>query len=249
MFTSLIRETNQIKKIMQYQVNLFGTQAKKAYKYLFSFGGWILLFFVLWFKGCGGPSNPSVTTITTPAITKTLPTAKAAEIKHIPIEVPKWYRDRKTENKYLKDLSEAEERIIAYQEEIDNMQSEFMWSDSIKQAELYRLATELKNFESNFEDENLKLKINGIIGGNEVKEITPTYTIKEKQVKTEIKQKEVKFRMLVGGGLGNSLTFDKPLFNANVGFQNAKGNVLRFSFDTEQRIMIGYDFSLFKITK
>ena len=167
---------------MQYQVNLFGTQAKKAYKYLFSFGGWILLFFVLWFKGCGGPSNPSITTITTPAITKTLPTAKAAEIKHIPIEVPKWYRDRKTENKYLKDLSEAEERIIAYQEEIDNMQSEFMWSDSIKQAELYRLATELKKFESNFEDENLKLTINGIIGGNQIKEITPTYTIKPKKI-------------------------------------------------------------------
>lgn len=247
MFPSLIRETNQIKKIMQYQVNLFGTQAKKAYKYLFSFGCWILLFFVLWFKGCGGPSNPSVTTITTPAITKTLPADTV--IKHQIVEVNKMVRDRKTENKYLKDLSEAEERIIAYQEEIDNMQSEFMWSDSIKQAELYRLATELKNFESNFEDENLKLKINGIIGGNEVKEITPTYTIKEKQVKTEIKQKEVKFRMLVGGGLGNSLTFDKPLFNANVGFQNAKGNVLRFSFDTEQRIMIGYDFSLFKITK
>ena len=232
---------------MQYQVNLFGTQAKKAYKYLFSFGGWILLFFVLWFKGCGGPSNPSITTITTPAITKTLPTAKAAEIKHIPIEVPKWYRDRKTEKKYLKDLTEAEQRIIAYQEEIDNMQSEFMWSDSIKQAELYRLATELKNFESKFEDENLKLTINGIIGGNQVKEITPTYTIKAKKI--DVPQKQVKFRMLVGGGLGNSLTFDKPLFNGNVGFQNAKGNILRFSFDTEQRIMIGYDFSLFKITK
>jgi hypothetical protein len=158
-------------------------------------------------------------------------------------------RDRNAENKYLKDLSEAEEKMIAYQEEIDNMQSEFMWSDSIKQAEMFRLATELKKFESNFEDENLKLTINGIIAGNEVKEITPTYTIKEKQVKTEIKQKEVKFRMLVGGGLGNSLTFDKPLFNGNVGFQNAKGNVLRFSFDTEQRIMIGYDFSLFKISR
>lgn len=223
---------------MQYQVNL-------SYKNLFSFGGWILLFLVLWFKGCDGPSTPSVTTITTPAITKTLPANTV--IKHQIVEVNKMVRDRKTENKYLKDLSEAEEKIIAYQEEIDNMQSEFMWSDSIKKAELYRLATELKKFESNFEDENLKLTINGIIGGNEVKEITPTYTIKSKTI--DVPQKQVKFRMLVGGGLGNSLTFDKPLFNANVGFQNAKGNVLRFSFDTEQRIMIGYDFSLFKITK
>lgn len=225
---------------MQHQVNL-------SYKNLFSFGGWILLFLVLWFKGCSGSSNPSVTTITTPAITKTLPTATTPEIKHIPVEVPKWYKDRANEKKLSKDIAEMYDRIQGYQEEIDNMQSEFMWSDSIKKAELYRLATELKKFESNFEDENLKLTINGIVGGNEVKEITPTYTIKSKKI--DVPQKQVKFRMLVGGGLGNSLTFDKPLFNGNIGFQNAKGNVLRFSFDTEQRIMIGYDFSLFKISR
>ena len=82
------------------------------------------------------------------------------------------------------------ERIQNYQEEIDNMQSEFMWSDSIKQAELYRLATELKSFESQFEDENLKLTINGIIAGNEVKEITPTYTIKERKI--DVAQKQAK---------------------------------------------------------
>ena len=223
------------------QINLHSKSFKNGILYL----GWILLILLLFFRGCGA-SVPG-TSVTIPAITKTLPADTI--IKHQIVEVNKMVRDRKTEKKYLKDLTEAEQRIIAYQEEIDNMQSEFMWSDSIKQAEMFRLATELKNFESNFEDENLKITINGIIGGNEVKEITPTYTIKEKQVKTEIKQKEVKFRMLVGGGLGNSLTFDKPLFNGNVGFQNAKGNILRFSFDTEQRIMIGYDFSLFKISR
>lgn len=229
---------------MQHQVNLFGAQAKKAYKYLFSFGGWILLFLLLWFKCCGN-SDVEKNSVTIPAITKTLPADTI--VKHETIKVAKWYKDTKTEKKYLKDLTEAEQRIIAYQEEIDNMQSEFMWSDSIKQAEMYRLATELKNFESNFEDENLKLTINGIIGGNKVKEMTPTYTIKSQKV--DVPQKQVKFRMLVGGGLGNSINFDKPLFNGNVGFQNAKGNILRFSFDSEQRIMIGYDFSLFKITK
>ncbi len=221
------------------QINLFDQRIKKSFLYL----GWILLILLLFFRGCGA-SVPG-TTVTIPAITKTLPSDTI--VKHETIKVPKWYKDTKTEKKYLKDLTEAEQRIIAYQEEIDNMQSEFMWSDSIKQAEMFRLATELKNFESNFEDENLKLTINGIIGGNKVKEITPTYTIKPKKI--DVPEKQVKFRMLVGGGLGNSLTFDKPLFNGNVGFQNAKGNVLRFSFDTEQRIMVGYDFSLFKIKK
>ena len=221
------------------QINLHSKSFKNGILYL----DWILLILLLFFRGCG--ASVPVTSVTIPAITKTLPADTI--IKHQIVEVNKMVRDTKTEKKYLKDLTEAEERIIAYHEEIDNMQSEFMWSDSIKQAELYRLATELKNFESNFEDENLKLTINGIIGGNEVKEMTPTYTIKAKKI--DVPQKQVKFRMLVGGGLGNSLTFDKPLFNGNVGFQNAKGNILRFSFDTEQRIMIGYDFSLFKITK
>ena len=224
---------------MQYQINLFDQKFKKYFLYL----GWILFILLLFFRGRGA-SVPG-TSVTIPAITKTLPSDTI--IKHQVLEVKKMVRDRKTENKYLKDISEAEQKIIAYQEEIDNMQSEFMWSDSIKQAELYRLATELKNFESNFEDENLKLSINGIIGGNQVKEITPTYTIKAKKI--DVPQKQVKFRMLVGGGLGNSLTFDKPLFNGNVGFQNAKGNILRFGYDSEKRITIGYDFSLFKISK
>ena len=198
-------------------------------KKLIPYVGWILFFLVLFFRGCGN-SQPQLATVKIKEITKTLPADTV--VKHEVIKI----RDKKL----LKDLSEAEERIVAYQEEIDNMQAEYAWSDSIKKAEMYRLATELKNFESNFEDENLKLTINGIIGGNEIKEITPTYTIKK------VLQKQVKFRMLVGGGLGNSLTFDKPVFFATAGFQNSKGNVLQFGYDSEQRILIGYDFSLFK---
>jgi len=222
------------------QINLHS----KSYKNGILYFGWILFFACLFFRSCG-TATPGTTTVTIPVITKTLPADTV--IKHQIVEVNKMVRDRKNEQKLSKDILEMYDRIQAYQEEIDNMQTEFQWSDSIKQAEMFRLATELKKFESNFEDENLELTINGIIGGNEVKEITPTYTIKSKKI--DVPQKQVKFRMLVGGGLGNSLTFDKPLFNGNVGFQNAKGNILRFSFDSEQRIMVGYDFSLFKVTK
>lgn len=222
------------------QINIHSKSFKNGILYL----GWILFFVCLFFRGCGS-SVPVTTKVTIPAITKKLPADTI--VKHQVVEVGKMIKDRTNEKKLSKDILEMYDRLKNYQEEIDNMQSEFMWSDSIKQAEMYRLATELKKFESNFEDDNLKLTINGIIGGNQVKEITPTYTIKAKKI--DVSQKQVKFRMLVGGGLGNSITFDKPLFNANIGFQNAKGNVLRFSFDTEQRIMVGYDFSLFKISK
>lgn len=219
-------------------INLHDNKIKNGILYL----GWILFFVCLFFRSCTGTNG---TTVTIPAITKTLPADTI--IKHETIEIPKWYKDRTNEKKLSKDIEEMYDRLENYQEEFNWMQEEFNHADSIKKAELYRLATELKKFESNFEDENLKLTINGIIAGNKVKEITPTYTIKERKI--EVPQKQVKFRMLVGGGLGNSLTFDKPIFNANVGFQNAKGNILRFSFDTEQRIMVGYDFSIFKISK
>ena len=90
--------------------------------------------------------------------------------------------------------------------------------------------------------------MSGIVRG-EVQSIQPFYTIKEREIKTDIRQKEVKFRMLAGGSVGNSIDFQKPVFSANIGFQNKKGNILRAGFDTEKRLLIGYDFSLFKIEK
>lgn len=219
-------------------INLHDNRIKNGILYL----GWILFFLCLFFRSCTGTNG---TTVTIPAITKTLPADTI--VKHETIEIPKWYKDRTNEKKLSKDIEEMYDRLKNYQEEINWMQEEFNHADSLKKAELYRLATELKSFESQFEDENLKLTINGIIGGNQIKEITPTYTIKSKKI--DLPQKQVKFRMLVGGGLGNSLTFNKPLFNANVGFQNAKGNILSFGYDSEQRIMVGYDFSLFKISR
>ena len=221
------------------QINLHSKSFKNGILYL----GWILFFACLFFRGCSNGQEKAKTTIKLPEITKQLPTSTV--VKHEKIKGQK--KTNKTDEKLSKDILEMQERLQAYQEEIDNMQSEFMWSDSIKQAELYRLATELKLFESQFEDENLKLTINGIIAGNEVKEITPTYTIKKREI--EVPKKETKFRMLAGVGLGNTLTFDKPIFNANVGFQNKKGNIINFGYDTESRILVGYNFSIFKIDK
>lgn len=221
------------------QINLHDNRIKNGILYL----GWVLFFVCLFFRSCTGTNG--TTSVTIPAITKILPADTI--VKHETIEIPKWYKDRTNEKKLSKDIEEMYDRLKNYQEEIEWMQEEFNHADSLKQSEMYRLATELKKFQSNFEDENLKLTINGIIDGNKVKEIKPSYTIKKRKI--EVPQEQVKFRMLVGGGLGNSLTFDKPLFNASIGFQNAKGNILRFSYDTEQRIMVGYDFSLFKISK
>jgi hypothetical protein len=176
-------------------------------------------------------------------ITKTLPPDTV--VKNVPINIEKWYKDQKAENKLKSDIKEMYSRLLNYQEETEWMQEEFAHKDSLQKAELYRLATALKSFESNLEDEYIKLKINGILAGGEVKEITPTYTLKERNVNVP----QTKFRLLAGIGIANTPTFDKPLFNANLGFQNAKGNILRLGYDSEQRITVGYDFSIFSIKK
>jgi hypothetical protein len=119
-------------------------------------------------------------------------------------------------------------------------------NDLLKKELLFKKAIQLNKFDTKFEDENLIININGIVQG-EVQEITPSYVIKPQTI--EVQPKEVKFRLLAGMEVGNNLEFNKPLFKANVGFQNAKGSILTASYDTEQRIFIGYHFTVFKIRR
>jgi hypothetical protein len=204
--------------------------------------GWILFFVLLFFRGC----NSSKTEIVkVPEITNVLKTDTI--VKHEVVEVQKLIKDRTNEKKLSKDILEMHERLANYQEEIDYLHDAYKFADSTQKDSLYKLATKLKAFNSNYEDEFLKLKINGIISNNEVKEITPSYTIKQREI--SVKNKEVYFRLLAGAGLKSSINFDKPIFYANFGFQNSKGNILRFGYDTEKRYSIGYDFSIFKLQK
>jgi hypothetical protein len=221
---------------MQYQINIF--VIKKIVPYL----GWILLFLLLFFRGCNS-TTPQIVKV--PEITNVLQTDTI--VKHEVVEVQKLIKDRTNENKLSKDIIEMYERLANYQEEIDYLHDAYKYADSVQKDSLYKLATKLKAFESNYEDDFLKLKINGIIANNEVKEITPQYTIKEREI--SVKNKEVYFRLLAGGGLKSSINFDKPIFYGNFGFQNSKGNILRFGYDTEKRYSIGYDFSIFSLKK
>jgi hypothetical protein len=219
------------------QINLFQINYKKILLYL----GWILFFLCLWFKGCNSDNEKSSVTIK--EVTKTLPPDTI--VKNVPIEIEKWYKDQKAENKLKNDIKEMYSRLLNYQEETEWMQEEFAHKDSLQQAEAYMRSIAVKMFESNFEDEYLKLKINGILAGGEVKEITPTYTIKERKVNAP----QTKFRLLAGGGIGLNKELNQGVYKFDLGFQNAKGNILRFGYDSEQRITVGYDFSIFSIKK
>lgn len=212
------------------QINIFSKNLNKFILYL----GWVLLFIVLWLKGCS--ATAPVTTIKIPAITRTLPADTI--VKHKTIEIPKW---RTNEKKLSKDILEMYTRIEAYQEEIDNLQSEYAHSDSIQKAKLYALATELKKFDSSFEDDKIKLLISGYVSGSEVKEITPTYTIKEHKIEVPKRKASV----LTGLFLANDIQLQKTLFGAELGFINNKGNLFKIAYDTDQRFYFGYSIKLF----
>jgi hypothetical protein len=211
------------------QINLFDKRIKQSILWL----GWILFIILLILKGCGNTQ-----TVTLPAITRTLPADTVIETKIITAE--KWYKDAKAENKLKADIKEMYSRLLNYEEESAWMQEEFAHKDSLQKAELYRLATSLKSFESNFEDDHIEILINGILSGGNVKEITPTYKIKERTVNVP----KANLSVLGGFQVGAGISLDKPVVIGNLGIQNAKGNIIRIGLDTEKRILVGYDFKL-----
>jgi len=108
--------------------------------------------------------------------------------------------------------------------------------DSLEKEKLYKNAIELKSFNQPFENDNFKANVKGVVQG-EVKSLQIDYEIKKVPIK------ETKFRMLLGGGV----TF--KAVDLNIGFQNAKGNILEVGYDTEKNVRVGYKQSLFSIKR
>lgn len=212
----------------------------------------VLLLIFIWLKGCNGSEIPNKSNnhqITVPAITGKF--EPKTDIIHEPIKLPSKEnvslinkgKDGKT--LYNHNDTKLKNYIAQLYKENEALKLNYIDADSLQRELMYLKSIQLNEFYQEYEDENLYLLAKGMLSGSELKQLGFNYEIK----KRDIPIPEVKFRMLVGGGVGNSINFDKPLFKANIGFQNAKGNILRASFDTENRIMLEYDFSLFKIKK
>lgn len=214
-----------------FQINLQSPLLKEAFKYL----GWVLLFFVLWFRGCSDNEKSSVTA------------------KVIVPEVKGKFEPKKpshTSVSYVLKPTDAKPSVLEQNliNENKKLKQDFeKANDSIKKLQFAK-AIQLNKFSTDFEDDNLLLNIDGIVQG-EVKEITPSYTIKPKKVEVQVKPKETVFRLLGGLELGNNTKLDGFAAKGNLMFQNRKGNIISASFDTNQTIWIGYNFSIFNIKK
>lgn len=203
--------------------------------------GWILLFISLWFKGCSDDEKSSTTAkIIVPEVKGKF---EAKKPKHHIVE-PNKKVFIKGKTVYIE--NEIDPLLLA---ENEKLKQEFAKEkDSLKRIIAYNKAVQLNKFSSDFEDDNVVINIEGIVQG-EVKEITPSYTIKEKKIEVQVKPKQTVFRLLGGLELGNNTKLDGFAAKANLMLQNKKGNIISGSFDTNQTIWIGYNFSVFDIKR
>lgn len=217
------------------QFNLQKIQIVEIFKYL----GWILLFIVLWFKGCSSGGQLAVSKITVPEVKGKLETKKP---DHAPVAWP--------EKDQPKPVIKWRDKEILIENPINTTLANqyIMAKDSLERLNLYLKSIQLNSFSSKFEDDNLLLNIKGIVQG-EVQEITPSYTIKEKTIPVQLKQKQTVFRLLAGAELGNTTLLDDFCVKGNLMFQNKKGNIGSLSFDTDQRIWIGFSKSIFDVKR
>jgi hypothetical protein len=219
------------------QINLFHPVIKKVIPWI----GWVLFIICLLIK-----CNPSEKEIVIPE--KVGSFTPETEIIHVPVEKtifkPKWYKDTKSERELKKEIEEQNEKIKVYDEEIEWMRGEFAYMDSIQKAEAYNNATKLNKFSTDFEDDYLKLNIQGIVRG-EVKEITPHYLIKEQKIKVSSE----KIKLLGGVGVGTNFELNQFTYKLNLGLQNKKHNIYRISYQrmgNQNFGLIEYDFNLIR---
>jgi hypothetical protein len=83
---------------------------------------------------------------------------------------------------------------------------------------LFGKAVKLNKFSTKFEDDNLLLNIDGVVQG-EVQEVTPSYTIKKKEVQVKQKKRYCEFWQWRNGA---NTQLNTPAAKANLLFQNKR---------------------------
>jgi hypothetical protein len=194
--------------------------------------GWVLLFAVLFFRGC----NPETQTAEKiKVVTKEIKGSIVTKEKVINVPIVRTIKDTAGTGFYVNQIDKLFE-------ENNQMQLEFMKMDSVAKIQAYNKAIEINAFNERFEDNNINAYVSGEVAGN-IKQMRFDYVIKPQTLNVDAPKP--KNHLYLGVNVANTLQLNKPLFSAGLGLQNKKGNILNFSFDTEKRIGIGYYKKLF----
>jgi hypothetical protein len=220
------------------QINLQSPILKESLKYL----GWLLLFVLLSFKGCSeNTPQPQFTKVTVPEIKGSFKPVKP-EQKPILQDSKPLKNDNfgqilsKKENEFLQN------QITLLLSENDKLKQSFINAPDSTKIKIYKNCVQLNSFSHTWDNDTIQATSYGIVRG-EVQSIALKYTIKERKI--EVSQKEMVFRLMGGLEIGNNINLTNPIFRANLGLQNRKGNLLTISYDNNKNIYLGYYFSVF----
>lgn len=191
--------------------------------------GIILVLTIILATGSHKP-KPQIITVTVPKIVGSFKPQKPIVIS-------------KTDKRYIE--NPINDQLISENEKLKQEYEKA--NDSLKKI-LFSNAIKLSNFASTFENDTIKIDINGVVQG-EVKEITPKYVIKERKIDVQVIPKETAFRLLGGLELGSTTQLNAFTAKANLLFQNRKGNIISFGYDTDKRIWIGKAWSIFDVKR
>jgi len=157
------------------------------------------------------------------------------------------------EGKSKKDSVVWKDKIIRTENPVNKkMASELIealkYKDSLKVLKLYLSAIEERDGTYVFDDKNLNLEVATRTRGT-LLSIKPKYTIKEQRIEVPVKQKQQVFAMYAGFGISDNIQLNNFAVQAEVGFQNKKGDIISAGYDTQKNISIKYSKQLFKIEK
>jgi hypothetical protein len=198
---------------------------------------------VIFFQNSCEPSPTQPKKIVIPEKQGKSPISKPVQVVVVPGEpftIPNPNNDKK-ETEFL------QKQLDSLLKENNDLAEAFAVATDSLQNELYKQAISIRYYEECYGDEHVEIASSGFVRG-EIQSMKFDYTIREKTIEAPA-DKEVTFRLMGGVEFGNTLQFDSFLVKGNLGFQNKKGNVFTTSFDTEQRIWIGYNASIFKIKR
>lgn len=194
--------------------------------------GWVLLFGVLFFKGC----NPEPQTAEKiKVVTKEVKGSIVTNEKVINIPIVRTIKDTAGTGYYVNQIDKLFD-------ENNKMQLEFLKMDSLSKIEAYNKAIQINAFKQTFDDKYINAQVTGEVSG-EVKQMRLDYTIKPQELKVDAPKPKNNF--YAGINVANSLQLNKPLFSAGIGIKNKRGNIINASFDTEKRIGIGFYLKIF----
>ena len=194
--------------------------------------GWVLLFGVLFFKGC----NPEPQTAEKiKVVTKEIKGSIVTNEKVINVPIIKTIKDTAGTGYYVNQIDKLFD-------ENNKMQLDFLKMDSLSKIEAYNKAIQINAFKQSFDDKYINAQVTGEVAG-EVKQMRLDYTIKPQELKVDAPKP--KNNLYLGINVANSLQLNKPLFSAELDILNKKGNLLKIAYDTEKRVYFGYSKKLF----